>query len=70
MMLIYGVPEYTPGILPFAFNGGGTFYAFDLRGRRERRECPIVGAQCCVPKGAYSVATSFLRACQGRTFID
>jgi hypothetical protein len=29
--LNYEFPFYMPGILPIAFNGGGVFYAYDLR---------------------------------------
>ncbi len=29
--LRYLFPEYQPGAVPFGFNGGGTFYAYDLR---------------------------------------
>lgn len=29
--LRYLFPEYQPGAIPIGFNGGGTFYAYDLR---------------------------------------
>ena len=29
--LLYMFPEFQPGAIPFGFNGGGTFYAYDLR---------------------------------------
>ncbi len=44
MMLAYHVPEYMPLAVPFAFNGGGTFYMFDMRSPPVNGEYPIV---CC-----------------------
>src|SRR5215472_6681118 len=43
-MLAYHVPQYMPGALPFAFNGGGTFYLFDMREDAVGGEYPVV---CC-----------------------
>lgn len=31
MYISYLFPEFQPGAVPFGFNGGGTFYAYDLR---------------------------------------
>ena len=74
MLLAYHLPEYMPGALPFAFNGGGTFYLFDMRRRARRGEYPVVCAhagnlgweadQCA------RVVGSFLRACRGRRNVD
>lgn len=35
----YGFPEYMPSFLPIAFNGGGIFYAYDLR---EQGRAPVM----------------------------
>lgn len=44
-MLAYLVPQYWPLAVPFAFDGGGTFYAFDMRQPPDARgEFPIVMA--------------------------
>lgn len=44
-MLDYQVPQYWPLAVPFAFDGGGTFYAFDMRQPPDARgEFPIVMA--------------------------
>lgn len=43
MMLSYEVPYYWPLALPFAFDGGGVFFAFDMRNPPdESGEFPIV----------------------------
>jgi len=72
MMLEYGVPYYTPGILPFAFNGGAVFYAFDMRLRADSGgEYPIVAAECGHSHSPMPVAASFLDVCSGhRDIID
>lgn len=44
MMLAYEFPQYMPFALPFAFNDGGTFYAFDLRRSAINGEYPIVAS--------------------------
>ena len=46
-MLAYNIPEYMPKALPFAFNGGGRFYLFDMRNKSNNGEYPIV----CAPAG-------------------
>jgi hypothetical protein len=70
MMLHYGVPFYTPGILPFALNGGGDFYAFDMRFRAVNGEYSIVSAECCWRHTPRFVATTFKKACTGRRPIS
>jgi hypothetical protein len=42
MLLAYHLPEYMPGALPFAFNGSGVFYLFDMRQPANQGEYPIV----------------------------
>jgi len=71
MMLLYLVPERVPGILPFAFNGGGIFYAFDMRMRPDRDdEYPIVAAECGYANVPTYLASTFLEACKGRKSIE
>ena len=67
-MLAYQVPEYLPGVIPFAFDGGGTFYAFDMRSPPVDGEFPVLMAHAgalffddCRAAGA-----SFLEACSRR----
>jgi len=74
MMLAYHLPEYMPGALPIAFNGGGTFYVFDMRRPAVSGEYPVV----CVragnlgwdPDECWRVADTFLAACRGPTNVD
>jgi hypothetical protein len=40
-LLAYHVPHYMPGALPFAMDGGGNFYLFDLRSDPVDGEYPI-----------------------------
>src|SRR5690606_32705788 len=67
-LLNYEFPLYLPQIVPFALDGGGTFYAFDARQLLVDGEYPIVG----VPSGSLffddlkPIADSFLACCQGR----
>jgi hypothetical protein len=69
MMLGYHVPQYMPGALPFAFDGGGTFYLFDMRVPAVRGEYPVV---CCHAGSlrwddylCWVIANSFEDACRG-----
>ncbi|QSW88672.1 MULTISPECIES: SMI1/KNR4 family protein [Flavobacterium] len=39
MYISYGFPFWAPAFLPVAFNGGGKFYAYDLR---KENEFPII----------------------------
>lgn len=74
MMLAYHLPEYMPGALPIAFNGGGTFYLFDMREPAKKGEYPVV----CSHSGKLGwdtdecvrIADSFLSACQGSVNVD
>jgi hypothetical protein len=74
MLLAYHVPAYMQGFLPFAFNGEGTFYLFDMREPSIAGEYPVVcthsgnlggGADECA-----RIAESFLSACQGKINVD
>lgn len=42
--LNYEFPYYMPGVLPIALNGGGVFYAYDLRETSEKPEIIAVEA--------------------------
>lgn len=70
MMLLYLVPERSPGLLPFAFDGGGTFFAFDMRMRPTNGEYAIVAAECGHAHTPLRLASTFLEACQSRQSID
>jgi hypothetical protein len=73
MTLAYHVPEHMPGALPFAFDGGGTFYLFDIRQNAVAGEYPVV----CAHSGnlgweadqCWLVGDSFEAACRGRISI-
>lgn len=74
MLLAYCLPEVMPSALPFAFNGGGVFYLFDMRKEAKNDEFPIV----CSHVGSIGwdlddyvvVADSFLAACQGKVDVE
>jgi hypothetical protein len=74
MMLAYHLPEYMPGGLPFAFNGGGTFYLFDMREGAVHGEYPVVcshaGNLGWGPDACFLVASSFEVACRGQVNVD
>jgi hypothetical protein len=68
MLLAYCLPQYMPGALPIAFDGGGTFYLFDMRKAAKQGEYPVVcshagnlgwEADACI-----RIATSFKSACR------
>jgi hypothetical protein len=80
MTLAYYLPEYMPGALPFAFNGSGVFYLFDMREPADADgEYPVVAAHAghigwatheeFWPPGCWPVAGSLVQACRGRTDI-
>jgi hypothetical protein len=74
MMLAYHHPQYMPGALPFAFNGGGTFYLFDMRRPAESGNYPVVcshaGAQGWGPDDYWIVADCFAAVCRGSVNVD
>jgi SMI1 / KNR4 family (SUKH-1) len=43
-LLAYHIPQYMPEALPFAFDGGGSFYLFDMRQPPTNGEYPILFA--------------------------
>jgi hypothetical protein len=74
MLLGYELPYYMPGALPFAFDGGGTFYLFDMRQDAVNGEHPIVCAHAGYldwePEACWKIADSFLEACRDSRRID
>lgn len=69
MLLAYQLPQYMPGAIPFAFDGGGIFYLFDMRQVASNGEYPIVCSQSgnlgWEPDECVQIAESFLEVCQG-----
>jgi hypothetical protein len=65
----YNVPQYMPGALPFALDGGGCFYLFDMRRDPVEGEYPVlyVGAGNLGYDDAVRVARSFVNTCKGKT---
>jgi len=74
MMMAYQLPQYMPGAVPFALNGGGVFYLFDMRHSAENGEYPILcaGSGCLDfdPHNSPVVARSFLEVCRGCFNVD
>lgn len=74
MLIAYHVPEFLPGAIPFAFNGGGTFYLFDMRNPANNGEYPIICSHASNLGWANDehaiVANSLESACRGTTDID
>lgn len=74
MLLAYELPQYMPGAVPIAFNGGGTFYLLDMRQPAVNGEYPVVCAHAgylsWAPDACWPIADSFLAACQGRDNVD
>jgi hypothetical protein len=74
MMLDRNIPQHMPGALPFAFNGGGVMYLFDMRESAVDGEYPILcaSAGCLTFDPHYSprVAGSFPEACRGRFNVE
>ena len=73
MLLAYDVPQYMPGAMPFAFDGSGTFYMFDMRLLPVDGEYPIACAHAgnleWDPRAYWTVANSFLGVCTGKADI-
>ena len=65
-------PEWMPGAIPFALNGGGVFYVFDMRQQPQNGEYPILMAEAGTLDFEYAklIGNSFLEVCQGTTNIE
>jgi hypothetical protein len=64
----YKFAEYMPGALPFALDGGGSFYVFDLRAAPDARgKYPVVtcGSGTNTWDMAEALTPSFPEACRG-----
>src|SRR5262249_11533316 len=74
MMLGHHIPQYMPGAVPIALNGGGWFYLFDMRNPPRDGEYPVVACSAgnlgWDPDKCKVVAATFLAACQGTTNIE
>ncbi len=74
MLLAYHLPQYMPGALPIAFNGGGTFYLLDMRRPAVKGEYPVVcahsGYLAWESVACFTVADSFVAACRGAVNVD
>jgi hypothetical protein len=69
-LITYRVPYHLPGSVPFALNGSGGFYLFDLdEPPDESGEHPILFAEARDMKFSELVVVgrSFLEVCRGRT---
>lgn len=66
MLLAYCIPEYLPGLLPFAFDGGGTLYLFDMRQPLAHGNYPIVISHAGdLGFPVTKIADSLVAACEG-----
>lgn len=68
-LIRYAVPIHMPGAIPFALDGSGCFYVFDMRRESSNNEYPIlyVSSGSLGYNDAVPVASSFLEACKGAT---
>lgn len=72
MMLAYEFPEYMPGSVPFAMDGCGHHYIWDMREDPARDEYPILVSHSgnLGYDDAMLVATSFVELCQGTVSVE
>jgi hypothetical protein len=74
MMLAYHIPHWMYGALPFAMNGGGIFYLFDMRQDALNGEYPIVCAQAgnlgFAADECVRVAESLYELCNGTQNVE
>jgi len=68
--LNYEFPHYMPGVLPIALNGGGVFYAYDLRKTLENPQIIAVGSGALDWKFAYSLGNDLLEMLSKTTNIE
>ncbi|AMV29979.1 hypothetical protein VT84_36640 [Gemmata sp. SH-PL17] len=74
-LICYNVPQYMPLVVPFAFNGGGVMYLFDMREPPDvHGEYPIIcagaGALDFDPHESPRIAGNFLEICCGRFNVE
>lgn len=74
MTLAYQFPHYMPGALPFALNGCGCFYIFDMRHPSQNGHYPILASHSgnlgWNEDECWHVADSFQHACEGSVNIE
>jgi hypothetical protein len=72
MLLAYEFPEYMPGAVPFAMDGSGNHYIWDMRSARPDREYPILVSHSgnLGYEDAIQIADTFLDLCLGTTSAD
>ena len=65
----YDIPEYMPNVFPFALDGCGNVYLFDMRENPTNNEFPILFVQLgnLRFRDAVLVASTFIGACKGTT---
>ncbi|HEX8177235.1 MAG TPA: SMI1/KNR4 family protein [Pyrinomonadaceae bacterium] len=70
--LAYMFPAFMPEAVPFALNGGGVFYVFDMREEPDGGEYPILisASGNLGYEDAKVVAQSFIEVCSGTTNIE
>ena len=74
MLLAYHIPQYWPNAIPFALDGNGWFYAFDMRSEPIDGSYPIycshAGNLGWSEDESALVASTFIGACRGTTDIQ
>jgi hypothetical protein len=65
-------PEWMQGAIPFALDGGGVFYVFDMREKAKNGEYPILISEAgnLGYHDAKLIANSFLEVCQGTINVE
>lgn len=68
-LLSYHIPQYMPGVMPFALDGGGNFYLFDMRCASADGEYPVLFVHAGTLSYADTVPAgeSFVDACTRST---
>ncbi|MDF9844489.1 MULTISPECIES: SMI1/KNR4 family protein [unclassified Paenibacillus] len=73
MMLAYEFPEYMPGAVPFAMDGSGNHYIWDMRSpANSEGEYPVLVSHSgsLGYEDSIVIAQSFLELCSGTTAVD
>ncbi|WP_379144517.1 SMI1/KNR4 family protein [Paenibacillus sp. sgz500992] len=72
MLLAYEFPQYMPGAVPFAMDGNGNHYIWDMRMERDALEYPILVSHSgnLGYEDSIVIAGSFPELCHGTTSVD
>jgi len=74
MLLAYQFPQYMPGVMPFALDGCGNFYLFDMRTKPVLGEYPILTAHAgsmSWSEGSWlRIADTFVEVCEGKVSLE